>query len=194
MMIRSSSALYFSTSFFRRFTLWPPPAKWVMSPPFHSSPMPRTWKWNTTVCCHCRHHCQHHLHEVHHRCCCQPLSWRLTVTAVVISVLVVLIYATVHRWCCFWSHHVCWLQRYCSCTARPTITTSGHTHNTFCIAALPPEVHRHRRRSTITGGLPSEWRRWGTAAESLWWCWAVPFSVNIHKTPPTNRTTDDNVS
>ena len=52
------------------------------------------------------------------------------------------------------SHHLCWPQKHYSCAAHPSIPTSSHTHDWFCIAAPPPKVHR--RRCQITGGLPSK--------------------------------------
>ena len=39
-------------------------------------------------------------------------------------------------------HQLCRPQRHCSRAARPGIPTSGHTQDSFCIAAPPPEVHR----------------------------------------------------
>ena len=52
------------------------------------------------------------------------------------------------------SHHLFRRQRHCSRAARPGIPTSGHTQDSFRIAAPPPEVHRRRRQ--IVGGLSSE--------------------------------------
>lgn len=44
MRMRFSWSLYFSSSFLRMLTLWPPPAELATSPPFQSMPIPKTYR------------------------------------------------------------------------------------------------------------------------------------------------------
>ena len=68
-------------------------------------------------------------------------------------------------------HHLCRPQKLCPRATRSGIPTSGHTQDSFRIAAPPPEVHKRRRQ--LAGGLPAAGDI-ACTAESLCWCSAMP--------------------
>ena len=88
----------------------------------------------------------------------------------------------------FQSYHLCRPQRHCSRAARPGVSTSGHTQDSFRIVAPPTEVHRKWRQGV--GGLPSEGdtallsSHFGGVHSCLFW-------FNILRASPTVPPTDD---